>query len=240
MPYIRLKIQLVSADSSTNKNLQSMKPVHKKRAIPLAPILAGALAMLVVTGSPTAVAQGVPGIPAFLPMNHEVAEGEALPIDGVWTISTIGKRIRIERGRAYAVDPWLHLFVLQVKADMVVLRDFRRVSAGHFRAEDLPLLGPATLTLDPDGNLKVHVQGALGPVAYQLIQREVDDAAALDAETAAISGGVTLPPLDEETDGRHDLEAEDEPTPSSRGDDGLANCAKLGIDPASGNVVCFD
>ena len=215
--------------------IRTLKP--GSRALALATLIAAAQ-------SPAVTAQGTPSIPAFLPLSHQVAETEALPIDGVWTISTIGKRIRIERGRAYAVDPWLHLFVLKVQKDMVVLRDFRRLGPGHYRADDLPLLGPATFTLNPNGNLNVHVQGSLGPVAYNLIQQQVDDPGALDAEIAAL-GGASRPPPEEPPDYPSDPEpepwpeSEPAPTPPTDGDS-LADCRNLGIDPASGDVVCFD
>ncbi|MDA0663683.1 MAG: hypothetical protein O3B08_12745 [Proteobacteria bacterium] len=138
---------------------------------------------------------GVPQIPAFLPDKYSVPETEPLPIDGVWMISTIGKRIRIENGRAYAVDPWLHLFILQVKPDMVVLQNFRRSgSAGQFMADDLPLQGPASFQLKPDGNIKVTVQGAFGPVGYDLIRREPAFPDALGTEIAAMTGNVYSPP----------------------------------------------
>ena len=88
-----------------------------------------------------AEAAGIPQIPAFLPDKYSVTRSEALPIDGVWMISTIRKKIRIEQGRAYALDPWLHLFVLKVQPDMVVMQNFRRTDAGRYAADDLPLMG---------------------------------------------------------------------------------------------------
>jgi len=39
-------------------------------------------------------------VPAFLPMKEAVPRSQPADIDGVWRISTIGKRIRIEAGRA--------------------------------------------------------------------------------------------------------------------------------------------
>lgn len=57
-------------------------------------------------------------IPAFLPMADSVPRSESLDIDGIWRINTLGKRIRIEDGRAYAVDDWLHLFTLHVQPNI--------------------------------------------------------------------------------------------------------------------------
>ena len=59
--------------------------------------------------------------PAALPMKDSVPASQSSAIDGVWTISTLGKRIRIEGGRAYAVDSWIHAFLWEVQPDMVVL-----------------------------------------------------------------------------------------------------------------------
>ncbi len=165
---------------------------------------------------------------AFLPDKYSVTETEALPIDGVWMISTIGKKIRIERGRAYAVDPWLHMFVLKVEPDMVVLRNFQRTGAGQYAAEDLPLLGPATFQLQPDCNLSVTVKGALGPASYVLIKREADDPAALEAEIAALNGNAVSPPPSAA------------PAPAPGGANPLADCKQLGVDQATGDVVCMD
>ena len=54
-------------------------------------------------------------------MMDAVPGSDPLPIDGVWRNSSLGKKIRIDRGRAFAVGSWLHLDVLQVEPDMVVL-----------------------------------------------------------------------------------------------------------------------
>ena len=67
----------------------------------------------------------IPQIPAFLPMMTAVPVTQAQPIDGIWTISSLGKRIRIEGGRAYAVDPWVHMFVLKIQPGMVVIKDIQ-------------------------------------------------------------------------------------------------------------------
>jgi hypothetical protein len=138
---------------------------------------------------------------AFLPDRSAVPQSGPLPIDGVWTISTISKRIRIDRGRAYAVDPWVHLFVLKVQPGMVVLRKFRRVGPGKYGAEDLPLQGPASMQLQPDGNISVTVQGAFGPAYYSLIQTEIDDPVALDAELATLGSGRAVSPSQNRTRG---------------------------------------
>jgi hypothetical protein len=173
-------------------------------------------------------AAGVPQIPAFLPDKYSVEETAALPIDGVWMISSIRKKIRIERGRAYAVDSWLHMFVLKVQPDMVVLQNFQRDKAGVFTADDLPLLGQATFRLRPDGNMDVAVNGAFGPVSYKLIKRETDDNYAFDSELAAMNGEPE--PINPEPQ-MHDEDNDSDP---------LAECENLGVDPITDDVVCVD
>lgn len=108
-------------------------------------------------------------VPAFLPMKEAVAAGAASEVDGTYRISTINKRITIANGRAYAVDPWLHAMILQVKPGMVVLRNFRQTASNRFTADDLPLMGKALFLRRSDGTLDVEVLGTLGPVRYQLV-----------------------------------------------------------------------
>lgn len=203
-------------------------------------VLAGAGIATPVTAQNIPGALGVPQMNALLPDKYNVPETEALPIDGVWMISTIGKRIRIERGRAYAVDPWLHMFVLKVQPDMVVLRNFQRTGAGQYAADDLPLLGRATFALQTDGNMRANVQGAMGPVAYTLIRREPDDPVALDEEIAALTGQAPPPIFTPPPVTAPPPVATPDPAPAPGGDGSLANCRNLGIDPKTGNIACFD
>jgi len=119
------------------------------------------------------VSSGQP-IPAFLPMANSIPVTGASEIDGEWRINTIGKRIRIEQGRAYAVDDWLHLGVLHVQPNMVVIRNITPDGMGGYTGEDLPLMGKWQATLASDGALNVTVAGALGPVSYRLLPVAVD------------------------------------------------------------------
>ncbi|NOX69582.1 MAG: hypothetical protein GXP15_10375 [Gammaproteobacteria bacterium] len=141
-----------------------------------------------------AKAAGIPQTNAFLPDRYSVAKTQALPIDGVWMISAIRKKIRIEQGRAFALDPWLHLFVLKVQPDMVVMQNFRRTGNGTYMADDLPLLGPATMSLQADGNMQVNIQGKFGPVNYTLLRLEPQYPDAFNAEIAAATGQSVAPP----------------------------------------------
>lgn len=192
--------------------------------------------------APTAVAQdlteaiadaaGIPRMDAFLPDRYSVEETEALPIDGVWMISANRKKIKIENGRAYALDPWLHLLTLKIQRDMVVMQNFHRVGPGRYQADDLPLLGPATMQLENNGNLSVSVAGALGPVRYKLIKRDVDDDRGFQSELDIMAGRVperAAPP----------------PPPADNGsggasEDPLADCVLLNVDPQSGEIICED
>ncbi len=133
-------------------------------------------------GAMAASAAGVPQIPAFLPMQHTVAKSHALAIDGIWKIDANGKRIRIEEGRAYAVDPWVHAFTLKIAADMVVMKEFRRTDIGVYAANDLPLLAASTFRLQPTGQLAVIAQTLLGPISYKLLPVGLDSPNAFNRE----------------------------------------------------------
>ena len=189
-------------------------------------------------GAPSATAQdlsetiadaaGIPRMDAFLPDRYSVEKSEALPIDGVWMISANRKKIKIEQGRAYALDPWLHLFTLKIQRDMVVLQNFQRTGPGKYQADDLPLLGPATMQLEDNGNLSVFVAGTLGPVRYKLIKREVDNSNLFQSELDILAGRVP--------------ERVEQPAPPSNdeGEDPLADCVLLNVDPQSGKIICED
>ncbi len=208
----------------------------------LAPVIFMTAASAQSMDEAIADAIGIPQIGAFLPDKYDVPETESLPIDGVWLISANRKKIRIEKGRAYAVDPWLHLFTLKIQPDMVVLQNFSRTAPGQYTADDLPLLGPARFRLLPNGNMKVNVQGALGPASYTLIKRKYDDDSMMQAELLAMKNGEAIktppapiaPPAPNPTPSPS---PNPQPNPDS---DPLANCVKLDIDPNSGNIICLD
>lgn len=126
-------------------------------------------------------------INAFLPSRYDVDMADPLPIDGIWTVSTLKKRIRIEKGRAYALDGWTHALVLKVLPDMVVMRDIERTGPGKYAAQDLPLTARAKMTLRSDGNIDVHAETFPFPVKYVLIRETLDDAGAMETERLAVS-----------------------------------------------------
>jgi len=167
------------------------------------------------------VGQSTPEIPAFLPMVTSVPAGEALPIDGTWSITSIAKTVRIERGRVYAVEGWLHLFVLKIQPGMVVIKDLRPGAPGVFTAQDLTLMGPWQGRITADRTLAVEVQGALGPARYQMLPLALDNPQRFEQalQEAGLAGPAPETP---------------EPSPPDEG------CVFEGTDPETGQVVCFD
>jgi len=119
---------------------------------------------------------------AALPGRYAVDLGAALPIDGVWRISTNDKRLRIERGRAFAVDGWNHALLFRVEPEQVTMTDVRREAPGTYLGRDILLNGDAQLTLRADGNLGVKVATFPFPVEFVLIREALDDPTTLDDE----------------------------------------------------------
>jgi len=203
-------------------------------------------------GQAIANASGVPQIPAFLPDKYSVPASEPMPIDGLWMVSTIRKKIRIEQGRAYAVDSWLHLFTLKIMPDMVVMQNFRRTGPGQFAADDLPLMGPATMTLNGNGNLDVTVQGMFGPVRYGLTRLEARYPDVLASEVQAATGQtVTIPPPASVTPYPTPVqpapvtqpapigtEPAPAPMPVAPPAETPGDCRPIGIDPDTGAIIC--
>jgi hypothetical protein len=145
------------------------------------PVLARIVCALVLIGSVLylspvhAQAPAIPQIPAFLPTVDQVGATQAMPLDGTWLISSNRKKIRIEAGRAYAVDGWLHLFVLKIDPSMVVIKNITPTGPGEYSGEDLPLMGKWTAKTQADRSLSVAVAGALGTVNYKLIPMQLDN-----------------------------------------------------------------
>ena len=139
--------------------------------------LTGFLVFVGLWGIPEARAQvqQIPQVKAFLPNITEVRPGEVTAIDGLWKISTINKLIRIDRGRAYAIDGWVHLFILKVQPAMVVIQDIVETEPGSFSGYDLPLLGAWAADVTGDRILDIVVAAKTGKVRYQLIPQQLDD-----------------------------------------------------------------
>ncbi|MEM7689371.1 MAG: caspase family protein [Pseudomonadota bacterium] len=118
---------------------------------------------------------------AALPDRYAVDYGEPLPIDGIWRISTNDKRLRIERGRAFAVDGWNHVLLFKVKPDQVTMTNLREEEAGRYLGRDILLNGDAVLTLREDGDLDVTVALFPFPAKFVLYREGLDDPEAFPA-----------------------------------------------------------
>ncbi|MGH8737162.1 MAG: hypothetical protein ACREVC_07370 [Burkholderiales bacterium] len=201
-------------------------------------------------------AQGqIPQVPAFLPNMADVPMGQKLPIDGDWIINTIQKRIRIEGGRAYALDPWVHMFVLKIEPLMVVLKNIQRTGPGRYSGQDLPLMGPLTAALGPDGSLSVTVAGAMGTSRYSLVPVRLDDPQSFALER---SGQYVAPPPNQAQPPQPVAQqpapqqpnsapapaapapqtvAQPAPAPAAAQGTDLSKCKQLDVD-AAGKIVC--
>ena len=104
---------------------------------------------------------------ALLPTIDEMEPLEDLPIDGVWEIREIQKRIVINDGHAYAEDSWVHAFLFRIEPEQVVLKNIRELANGDFIAQDLPLLANVTFQWVDEGTLQGRTD-ALVPVIYHL------------------------------------------------------------------------
>jgi hypothetical protein len=185
----------------------------------------------------------VPQVPAFLPTVDQVAASQAMPLDGTWLVSTIRKKIRIEAGRAYAVDGWTHLFVLNIQPGMVVIRDVVPSGPGVYAAEDLPLMGKWTAKVQPDRSLAVTVAGALGPASYKLIPVQIDNPQwyAQEMEAAGLTAPATAPvkpayrftPPPGGAPQEPDAPAASEPAAG-------AECETEQYDPKTDTMICMD
>lgn len=132
--------------------------------------LAAAAALALGTlGAPTpAEAQ----MRALLPTIDEVEPLEDLPIDGVWEIREISKRIVINDGHGYAEDSWVHMMLFRIEPEQVVLKNIRELSNGDYVAQDLPLLANVTFEWVGDDTLRGRTDGFI-PAVYHLDR--VDD-----------------------------------------------------------------
>lgn len=123
-------------------------------------------------------------IDALLPYKETVSPTKQLPIDGIYKISSTGSRIRIEKGRGYALDEWTQLIFL-IRKNMVTMQNIVRKEAGHYTGYDLPLLSDAKLTLQGNGTLKVDVTTITGPASFVLTPQAVDDPNGFNTERVA-------------------------------------------------------
>lgn len=177
-------------------------------------------------GDAFANAVGIPQIDAFLPYAAQVPPTESLPIDGDWTVSTLGKTIRIEGGRAYAIDPWTHAMTLKVRPNMVVMRDIKQISDTHYTAYNLPIPGETALIRQPDGTIAATVNGI---PRYQFVL----------IPEATHATGITAPPVRAAPPAPPYQPSQPRvaPSPPDAGQMDPDTCT-LALDPASGTYVC--
>lgn len=141
----------------------------------------------------------IPQIPAFLPSVNQVPATQPMPLDGTWIIDGIGKKVRIESGRAYAVDGWLHLFVLKIVPGMVVIKNITPTGPSQYSGDDLPLLGKWTARVQANRQLAVSV-AAMIPIKYTMTPLNLDNQQWFNKEMAKAglgspSSGPTPPPV---------------------------------------------
>jgi len=146
----------------------------RSRLMPM--VCAAAIGLAVVADGTPAQAQ----VRAMLPMASEVEQGASTDADGTYVVSTIDKRITIENGRAYVVDPWTHAMIFKVEPGMVTLQNFRQTGPNRFEADDLPMMGKVVFYRQPNGALQGVVQGAFGEAKYILVPTAYADAPGLE------------------------------------------------------------
>lgn len=184
-------------------------------------VLTGCAGMDAIAAGPmgdmAATAAGIPQTGAFLPNKSAVAPGPRMDIDGTYTISTLGKRITIDRGRGYAVDGWIHALTLKIRPDMVTMRNIVQIDKTTYAGDDLPLLGKATLKVQPDGSIATVVAGMI-PYRYTLLP----------------VAGYAHSPVDNVA-----IEDRDAPTQTPPSNE-TENCDSVAIDPDTDELICLD
>jgi len=193
----------------------------------------------------------IPQIPAFLPTVDQVAATQVMPLDGTWLITSIGKKIRIEAGRAYAVDGWTHMFVLNIQPGMVVIRNIVPTGPGSYEAEDLPLLGKWSAKVQSDRSLAVSVAAPLVPVNYRLMPIQIDNPQWYGQEMQA--AGLTVPAaapaappayrFTQPGGGAPPAQQPPEPAPAAPAEPApaaAAACETEQYDPKTDRMVCMD
>ena len=123
----------------------------------------------------------MPKVKAFLPMSYNVPPTEAMPLDGVYMITGMDKRIRIEKGRSFAVDSWMVLMVLEVRPNMVITKDIVPTAPGKYTGLNLTFGKEETFEVTAAGNLEAKVGGH----NFTLIPLRLDNQAWFDQEMVA-------------------------------------------------------
>ncbi|MGE3690019.1 MAG: RICIN domain-containing protein [Novosphingobium sp.] len=121
--------------------------------------LAGFALMTAALPANLAIAQNVAQLPVF----GEVEPAEALEIDGIWKVVGLGKRVLIEKGHSYVLDPWVHLFTVKVDKGQVVSTSITRAGPRTFSAYDNLLQQRMIWRVNADRSISASGSGFLAP-----------------------------------------------------------------------------
>ncbi|MEZ5736111.1 MAG: hypothetical protein R3E09_09955 [Novosphingobium sp.] len=131
-------------------------------------LLAASLAVAGTAVSAPASAQ----VPGILPSVGDVEPSAPLPIDGMYTIREIDKRIMIENGYIYAVDSWIHALIFKIMPNQIIVRDIVPLPDGSYVSQNLTMSGNMTIEPAPDGSLLATIRSGwpgqwhFDPVGY--------------------------------------------------------------------------
>jgi hypothetical protein len=120
-----------------------------------------------------------------LPTVQDVAPGEPLPIDGVWTETTLKARLQIGAGRIWAVDPYVSGGVWNVSPGQVEITSVKRTGPRTFVGWNVAYKGPYYLHLLDENRIAVMLRTPLaGDYTAIMTKSSVDDPQAFAAELA--------------------------------------------------------
>lgn len=123
----------------------------------------------------------IPKLKAFLPMSYNVPPTEAMPLDGFYMIAGMDKRIRIEKGRSYAVDSWMYLMLLEIRPNMVLTKDIAPKAPGKYIGYNLTFSKEESFEVTAAGS----VESKVGGHTFTLIPLQLDNQAWFDQEMKA-------------------------------------------------------
>jgi hypothetical protein len=145
------------------------------------PVLIAVVWAVFFNSQATANTYEVPKFKAFLPMSYNVPPTEAMPLDGVYMIAGMDKRIRIEKGRSYAVDSWMVMMVLEVRPNMVLTKDISPIAPGKYTGYNFTFRKEEIFEVTAAGN----VESRVGGTRFTLIPLRLDNQAWFDQEMLA-------------------------------------------------------
>ena len=107
-------------------------------------------------------------------MQSTAPPSDAMPIDGVYRLVENGKTYRIERGRIWILE---QLFVGPIRYDpgQLTARDLIQTASNQYQGRELTVIGPITITAEPDRLVLDIVGAVLGPLQWTFLPVEQDD-----------------------------------------------------------------